>query len=168
VDDSLVSLLLLNSSAKGVVLDTDTGTVIPADPSLSLRPGGLAVHTDQSVNRDPTALIDIRSGRVLTTDKEVLACVKYDIYARSLSAGAVCSNPRTTGYEGVTKTGTVDLETVRFSEPGARPLTVQFDGPHTGGGGDELLTVDAIPGAVIVYSTLHPADGHRSRLFGLR
>jgi hypothetical protein len=107
-------------------------------------------------------VIESRSGRVLSTDREVVKCARY---ATLLTAGSVC---QPTGSQGIETTGKVELATARFGEPGIRPLTVDLGGAYTSSGGKQRFTTEAVPGAVIAYSEFQPADGRRIRLTGLR
>jgi outer membrane protein assembly factor BamB len=149
-----------------VVLDADTGNVLPTPTPLDVRSRGFGVTGDPKGDR---SLIDIRGNRVLSTQRDVVNCA-LDAFT-ILSAEALCLDQ------------SADLPAGRFLESGTTPLTVaRFDGTahrldvplggpflnETSHAGHEMFVSKAVAGAVVAYSDFQPAGGHRARVVGLR
>ncbi len=143
------------------VLDTETGAVLPAPTRLNLKTSGIGVVDGP----DSPKLLDVRSNRLLATENaDVQRCALDE--KTLLRGGVLCADASVKTY---VENGTAKLSTLRFGETALRPLTVSLGGPF----GKQNTSADpfisrAVFGAVVAYTTFQPADGHRSRLVGLR
>jgi hypothetical protein len=109
-------------------------------------------------------LVDVRSGRVLATEPDVVKCALYS--SALLAGGGLCSADKQDVR--LATTGTLDLDAVRFGEPTPRRLSVSFGGPFVNQTMSKLSFVaEPVPGSVIAYTQFQPVDGHHSKLVGL-
>lgn len=162
-DGQLVQLYLPDAPQEKqfTVFDTETGTVLPAPAQLNLRTSGIGV-VDRPEGR---RLVDVRANRLLATESDgVLNCALE--HKTLLRGGVLCADLSVEPYA---EKGTAKLSTVKFGETAARPLTVSLGGPF----GEQRTVRDpfigrAVYGAVVAFTTFQPADGHRSRIVGLR
>jgi hypothetical protein len=149
-----------------VVLDADTGNVLPTPTPLDVRTRGFGVAGDPKGDR---SLIDIRGNRVLSTQRDVVNCA-LDAFT-ILSAEALCldlsDDRRVTRF---LESGTTQLTVARFDGT-THQLDVPLGGPFlsdTSYAGHEMFVGKAVAGAVVAYSDFQPAGGRRARLVGLR
>jgi hypothetical protein len=164
LDHALAQLNVPNAAnPQPAVLDTDTGAVLPAPSPLDLKNRGVGV----AGRPGSSTLIDVRTGRVLAAEGPVFFCAGDAGYAL-LASGAVCVDQRGKPFDEFTTTGTVKLAIARFAEQTLTSVPVQLGGPFVEHGSGELFKSRTVPGAVVVYSGLSPANGHKSRITGLR
>jgi len=162
-DGGLVQVYLPDAPAETqfTVFDTETGAVVPAPLKLNLRTSGIGIVDAP----DGRKLWDVRANHPVATESgDVLQCALDQ--KTLLRAGLLCADSSVTPY---VKDGTAKLSIVRFGETTVRPLTVSLGGPFAvqPSPRDPFVSV-AVFGAVVGYTAYQPADGHRSRIVGLR
>jgi hypothetical protein len=144
------------------VLDTATGTAVPAPMPLTLKSAGIATGGGPQ-------LVDVTSGKTLPSTEASLSCVLSN-HGVSLASGAVCTGRAVDSFDGLVESGRIELAVGAFTDTELRPVPVTLGGPFEKSelGYPDPIRFVATPGAVVVTTGMTPLGGKRVQVVGLR
>jgi hypothetical protein len=147
------------------VIDTATGTAVPAPMPLALRTAGIGIRQPAG---GESQLIDVTTGRQLASTTAIRACLSSN-HGVSLESGPVCVDPALDSFDGLVDSGRIELAVGTLAGGELRSVPVTLGGPFDSSRlGDDEIRLVAAPGAVVVTTGMSPAEGGHVTVVGLR